>query len=44
MERNWLVHGMIDREVSEEYCIKLFNVIGSLCYVLYALFGTDYGQ
>lgn len=44
MERNWLMHGMTDREVSEEDCIKLFNVNGSLCYVLHALFGTDYGQ
>lgn len=44
IERNWLMHGMTDRKVSEEDCIKLFNVNGSLCYVLHALFGTDYGQ
>ncbi len=44
IERNWLMHGMTDREVSEEDCIKLFKVNGSLRYVLHALFGTDYGQ
>lgn len=44
VERNWLMHGMTNRKISEEDCIKLFNVNGSLCYVLHALFGTDYRQ
>ena len=44
LERNWLVHGMMDRTVLESDCIMLFNAIGSLCYVLHSLFGTDYRQ
>lgn len=44
IERNWLMHGMTDREISEEDCIKLFNANASLSYVLHALFGTDYRQ
>jgi hypothetical protein len=42
LERNWLMHGMTNRRISEVDCIRLFNVIGTLCYVLHALFGTDY--
>ena len=44
VERNWLMHGLTNRVVSAEDCIKLFNANGSLRYVLTTLFGTDYRQ
>lgn len=44
IERNWLMHGMTDRTITEEDCIMLFNAIGSLCYILHTLFGSDYRQ
>ncbi|MGG0667008.1 hypothetical protein ABE073_00520 [Lederbergia citrisecunda] len=34
LERNWLMHGMTKRTVSEIDCIKLFNVISSLQFLL----------
>lgn len=33
-----------DKKAMEADCIKLFNAIDSLCYVLHSLFGKDYRQ
>lgn len=34
LERNWLMHGMTQRTVSEIDCIKLFNAISSLHFLV----------
>ncbi|WP_145152785.1 hypothetical protein [Paenibacillus xylanexedens] len=44
LERNWLMHGMTNRTVTESDCVKLFNVICSLNYVIHTLFQSFYGQ
>lgn len=44
LERNWLMHGLTQRKITETDCIKLFNVICSLHYVLHTVFQTDYRQ
>ncbi len=41
LERNWLMHGLSKRKVIESDCIKLFNVICSLNYILQTLFQED---
>ena len=41
LERNWLMHGLTKREVIESDCVKLFNVICSLHYILQTLFQED---
>jgi hypothetical protein len=38
LERNWLMHGMTKRNVIESDCVKLFNAICSLNYILQTLF------
>ena len=38
LERNWLMHGLTQRQVTELDCIRLFNVIASLHYTIRALF------
>jgi len=43
LERNWLMHGLTKREVVESDCVKLFNVICSLHYILQTLFQEKYG-
>lgn len=44
LERNWLMHGLTKREVVESDCVKLFNVICSLHYILKTLFLEDSKQ
>ncbi|GMK38520.1 hypothetical protein PCCS19_15740 [Paenibacillus sp. CCS19] len=44
LERNWLMHGETRRVVSEADCIKLFNAICTLHYVLHTVTGTFYGH
>lgn len=38
LNRNWLMHGMTNRKINETECIKLFNAIASLHYLLQTLF------
>lgn len=38
LERNWLMHGLTKRTVTESDCIKLYNVICSLTYIMQTLF------
>ncbi len=42
LERNWLMHGMTDRDVTEEDCIKLFNANVTLCYLKTTIFQIAY--
>lgn len=42
LERNWLMHGMTDRNITEEDCIKLFNANATLCYLKTTVFQVDY--
>lgn len=42
LERNWLMHGMTTRDVTEEDCIKLFNANATLCYLKTTVFQVDY--
>ena len=44
LERNWLMHGLTKRTITESDCVKLFNVICSLHYVLHTVFETFYGH
>lgn len=44
LERNWLMHGLTKRTVTESDCVKLFNVVCSLHYALHTVFETFYGQ
>ncbi|RCX07391.1 hypothetical protein DFR58_1548 [Anaerobacterium chartisolvens] len=41
LERNWLMHGLTKRKVVEADCVKLFNVICSLDYILQTLFKEE---
>ena len=41
LERNWLMHGMTKRDITENDCIKLFNAICSLHYLLQTLFKVE---
>lgn len=36
--RNWLMHGMTKRTITEIDCIKLFNAICGVCYITIKLF------
>lgn len=38
LERNWLMHGMTKREITETDCVKLFNAICTLHYILQTIF------
>ncbi|MTK07446.1 MAG: hypothetical protein F8N38_10200 [Hungatella sp.] len=41
LERNWLMHGMTQREILSSDCIKLFNAISGLHYILKTIFQED---
>jgi hypothetical protein len=34
LERNWLMHGMTRRRITEVDCIKLFNAIEALAFLI----------
>lgn len=34
LERNWLMHGMTQRTIIEVDCIKLFNTISALAFLM----------
>lgn len=43
LERNWLMHGLTKRKVDESDCIKLYNAISSLHYIMQTLFKEGKG-